>query len=63
MKRLPTTMEELQSMKAQKDGGQTEGQGPYRTASFDSQQPATGMARFTGAGAYPSGRPGNVNNV
>ncbi len=55
-------MEELQSMKAQKDSGDFEGQGPWREPSFDGNQPATGMARFTGAGAYPTGRPGS-NNV
>lgn len=60
-KRLPTTMEELQSMKAQKDSGEFDGHGPWREPSFDNNQPATGMARFTGAGAYPTGRPGSSN--
>ena len=64
IKRLPTTMEELQAMKAaKKDGAQMEGQGPWRDPSFESRQPATGLARFTGAGAYPTGRPGSLNSV
>lgn len=54
-------MEEMQAMKAQKDSGEMEGQGPWRTPSFDDQQPSTGMARFTGAGARPTGRPGFDN--
>lgn len=55
-------MEEYQAMKANKAGGEMEGQGPWRSPSFDNQPPATGMARFTGGGAYPTGRPG-ANNV
>lgn len=61
MKRLPTTMEEYQAMKARKEGGDMDEQGPWRTPSFDNQSPATGMARFTGSGAYPTGRPGASN--
>lgn len=62
MKRLPTTMEEYQAMKDRKAQGDMDEQGPWRTPSFDNQPPATGMARFTGGGAYPTGRPG-ANNV
>ena len=54
-------MEEYEAMKARKDGGEMDEGGPWRTPSFDNQPPATGMARFTGGGAYPTGRPGATN--
>lgn len=61
MKRLPTTMEEYQAMKARKEEGEFNEGGPWRTPSFDNQPPATGMTRFTGGGAHPTGRPGATN--
>lgn len=63
MKRLPTTMEELQAMKGQSGGGEQDSTGPWRRPSFDESDSGTGMSRFGASEGYSGASPRGVNRV